>query len=318
MVPNADQTKSYKPDLRYLSEGTATSLASRLAHKLEKPQIATSSDTPGMSGTKERPVDHTIAQRRAARLAREQARRQPSEGQRAAFRELPVDSQRRSASAHSRLQFDDAGRLGPRQDGRDRARSLRPNSGHGGQQLQRGSLTSSGIAGARWNAGSGSSRGSRGGGAKTKAIQGGPLPYRIHAVRAGEEMSNSEDISLEILEEGGDEKEQAEFKGPDATFADLDEVFGRSASRSHSVSPRTQAPVADPKWVQETFSGDYARFAPYSSRDFLVSHYKISPMKHVQLVLSKRGDVSITARHRALHIVESSTSEAGTISARRV
>jgi len=127
-------------------------------------------------------------------------------------------------------------------------------------------------------------------------------------------MNNNEDISLEILEEGGDEKEQAEFRGPDATFADLDEVFGRLASRSR----QTEASGVYPKWVQETSTGDYARFAPYSSRDFLVSHYKISPMKHVQFVLSKRGDVSITARRRALQIVESSMSEAGTTSAQRV
>jgi hypothetical protein len=155
--------------------------------------------------------------------------------------------------------------------------------------------------------------------ATSKAVRGGPVFARIRTVRAGEETSNNEDISLEILEEGGDDKESAEFKGPDATFADLDDVFGRLAPRSHSVSPRqTEASVADSKWVQEASGGDYARFAPHSSRDFLVSHYKMSPAKHVQLVLSKRGDVSIAARHRALYIVESSMSEAGTISVRGV
>ena len=307
MVPNADHTKSYRPDLRYLSEGTATSLASRLAHKLEKPQMATSSDTPDMSGAKERPIDHTIAQRRAARLAREQARRQPSEGQRTSLR--PVDLQRRSS--HPRPQFDGTGQLVSRQDDHDKTRSPRPNSGRGGQQSQHGSLSSPGIAGTRWSAGNDSSRGSDSRRAKPQAVRGGSLPYR--AVRTGEEMSSSEDISLEILEEGGDEKEQAEFKDPDAIFADLDEVFGRLGSRPHSVqvSPRqTEVSVAYPKRVQEASSGDYARFAPYSSGDFLVSHHKINPMKHVQLVLSKRGDVPITARHRALRIVQSSMSEA--------
>jgi hypothetical protein len=129
-----------------------------------------------------------------------------------------------------------------------------------------------------------------------------------------EEAGHNEDISLEILEEGGDEKEPPEFTDSDAAFADLKDVFGRLVSRPHSV-PRES--VADPRWTHETSGGDYARFAPNSCRDFLVSHYKTRPKEHVQLVLSKRGDVSITARHRALDIVKASIGEAGATPVRR-
>jgi hypothetical protein len=132
-------------------------------------------------------------------------------------------------------------------------------------------------------------------------------------------MSGNGDITLEALEEGGDQKEPAEFNGPDATFTDLGVVFSSTASNSDALSSRQRGEyvIDHPRWVQEGSGGDYARFAPYSSRDFLISHRKMSPVMHIQLVLSQRGDVPIIARHRALDIVESSTGEAGTTSVRR-
>jgi hypothetical protein len=319
-IPRAKNTESYKPDLRYLNERTATGLASRLAHQLDTQNVST-------TAAQEERIDHTIAQRRAARVAREEAASLRSSERRDAQRTSSLrepSSERRGQFARPRQQFDGTGKLGPGQGSRGEAMRP-PNPRYGGQRSRRGSLTSSDKVGVERSAGGGWPRETRDMAARSRAAWRAPVPSRIHAERADQEMSYDEetnydeDISLEKLEEGGDEKEPAEFTDPDATFADLDDVFGRLVSRSPSIPPaQIEASVADPRWVHEISGGDYARFAPNSCRDFLVSHYKMSPIKHVQLVLSKQGDVSISARHRALSIVESSMGEARTTSVRRV
>jgi len=312
IVPYTDQTKSYKPDLGYLTDGTATSLAGRLAHKLETPPKAPEhksppSDNPSVSGTVKRPVDPTIAQRRAARLLREEAARlQSSRPSNAQLREQSTDPQRRSE--RSRKQFDGIEKLGSIQDGRD---AIRPSFGRG-ERYRRGSAASSDNSSAGWNAGRGSTRRTSGVAARGGAFQKGTVPSRTHTVRTGDEMRNNDDISLEILEEGGDEKEPAEFKGPDTTSTDLDDIFG---TRSHTIL-LDESVIDRTRRVQEASGGDYSRFTP--SSNFLVSRRKMSPVKHAQFVLSKRSDVPIIARHRALGIIQSSMSEAAAISVQRV
>lgn len=319
MVPYADQTKSYKPDLRYLNEGTTNSLASRLAHKLHISLKETypSSDTAGIP---EQRVDHSVAQRRAARLARESQHLHPSERRDThhASRELSAGPQGRSA--HIRHQFDDSDNVKLRQNRRDRA-TPPPNFGYGSQQYQRDSLISSDKAGVEWRAGRGMAAGH--GAARVT-----PVPTHMRTVQPGEvtgdeensdkEESYEEENDEDVLLEDGGWSEPAEFQGPDANFVDLDDVFGGIPSRLHSVSPRQVGDsVVDRQRVHKSSDGDYVRFAPHSCHDFLLSHHKLSPTKHIQLVLSKRGDVPITARQRASGIVESLLGEARTISVQR-
>ena len=299
--PYTDQTKSYKPDLRYLSKGSVNdSLASRLAHQLQPSQTSSEPIPPSSdsSDIAERPVDHTIAQRRAARLAREDAA-----------------ARRQSAERPGASSPDPSTETGRRPEARqDTHGAVHARTGHGNQQFRRDNSGRPDKARPEWNS---TSRGSRGVGNRRGAFRGTFAPRRERTAQTGEETSN-EDISLETLEEGGDEKELAEFQDPDATFADLDHVFGRvaSISRSRNVLCRQAKQLADPPTLHEGSGSSYTRFAPHGN--FLISHDKMSPMKHIEFVLSKRDDVTITSRYRALDIVESSIGQAGTSKAQRI
>jgi hypothetical protein len=267
-----------------------------------------------ISVTMERAVDYTIAQRKAARIAREYAAR--FQLQHASPRDVSPGTQ--SRYKQPLWQSTGSEKLGPTPNDRDEAMAIHSHPRHSGQQFRRGNAASFNRVRARGNAGRRSLQGSRDMAARPGATPEMSVPSQGRGAPASEETSDNGDISLEALEEGGDPKEPAEFDGPDVAFADLDVVLGPTASNSDAISSRQRkgSIIDHPRSVQEGSGGDYARFAPYLSRDFLI-YRKMSPVTHAQLVLSQRGDVPIIARHRVLEIVESSIGEAGTMSVLR-
>jgi hypothetical protein len=164
-----------------------------------------------------------------------------------------------------------------------------PNRGRGGPQAGRG-----GIA--------------RGGGRDQNRL----IIARSRKVKEDEGGESKDDISLEILENGCDAKQPSRLISPESPLADLDDVFGRSFNASPSViAPQGSAPITPlpgdrTQWIRETFGGDYSRFATHSPDLYIASPRTLNLLKHAQLVLSKKKDISIAARHRALDIVESS------------
>lgn len=304
----------YTPNLQYLDKSTDTSLAGRLAkqwRKQEEPAQVPSRPEPRLevyyrdakiaprAETKPREprIDHTIAQRRAERLAREEALKKSPQRKWSAQRRTPSEEQAQ-LERHRQWVFEGTESLaadGFTQPDRRRynsdnqqARRGRPNRGRGGSQVGAGQ------------------KGGRSGG--------GLVIARPQKVKEDEGGESQEDISLETLEEGCDAKVPSARTTPASPPAHLDAVFGHSSATplniiatSQDTKPDAQQPRDRTQWIRESFGGDYSRFAQHSPDLYLASHRTLGPSKHAELVLSKRKDIVIAGRHRAQEIIESAT-----------
>lgn len=63
------------------------------------------------------------------------------------------------------------------------------------------------------------------------------------------------------------------------------------------------------QWVLETIGGDYSKYAPQVPSDFVTAHAKLGPLKHSQLVLAHRRDVSLAQRGVVGDVVRASVQE---------
>lgn len=304
----------YTPNLQYLDKSPDTSLAGRLAkqwRKQEEPAQVPSQPEPRLevyyhdakiapreeSKPREPRIDHTIAQRRAERLAREEALKKSPQRKWSAQQRTPADEQAQ-LERHRQWVFEGTESLAA-----DRFIKLdRRRSNNDNQQARRGG-PNRGRGGSQVGAGK---RGGRSGG--------GLVIARSRKVKEDEGGESQEDISLETLEEGCDAKVPSAQTTPESPPADLDAVFGPSSVPPPNIiatSQGTKADVQRPRdrtqWIRESLGGDYSRFAQHSPDLYLASHRTLGPSKHAELVLSKRKDIVIAGRHRAQEIIESAT-----------
>ncbi|KAG6879477.1 hypothetical protein C0992_002200 [Termitomyces sp. T32_za158] len=127
----------------------------------------------------------------------------------------------------------------------------------------------------------------------------------------------NDDITLEIIENGGDDKEPPEFTVPDVSFTDFGNLFRPSFERSVETmirSPEASFSPGQIRLLREAYGGDYQRLASQTTEDYVKPPHQLGPLKHAQSVLSHRSDVSAGARINALKII--SAAVGGTASAR--
>ncbi|KAF9469817.1 hypothetical protein BDZ94DRAFT_31366 [Collybia nuda] len=320
-----NKANPYSPNLHYLDKSSDTSLAGRLAKQWRKqeapvqtpPSIIHSQtrlevyhpDAKIVPSPEIRPresrVDHTIAQRRAERLARETAQKAKVRTPRQWTQETGQYEQRMTVggqSQRSKQQFEGT-------ENANNGSATEPgrrfyNNKNSSQHMRRGS-TNTGKSDSQMRSGQRDARG---------RTLGRLVITRARKIKEDEGGESKEDISLEILEEGCDTKVPSALTAPDPPLADLNGVFGNSSITSLNVITTRQPSNSNvqqskdrAQWIKETFGGDYARFAPQPPYLYLESHRTLGPSKHAELVLSKRRDVLIANRHRAQAIIESAT-----------
>ncbi|KAG6837651.1 hypothetical protein H0H93_004927 [Arthromyces matolae] len=126
--------------------------------------------------------------------------------------------------------------------------------------------------------------------------------FRIQAMPSQDDnqLHSKDDISLEIIEAGGDAKEPPEFMTPDILHTHLDLLF--EASTTHPVGSKTTSLTSrQNRQLRQSYAGDYANSALKS----VTPTAKLSPIKHAEVILARRSDVSVQARDKALAIVAS-------------
>ncbi|KAF8078936.1 hypothetical protein FPV67DRAFT_1466917 [Lyophyllum atratum] len=311
IVPGHDRGKLYKPDLSYLQKGSPTSFASRLAAEATASTPLSTNPAPAASASpsrltkaekqqikereqqikeRERRVAEATAQRKAERLAREEAHKAQAQA---------VPPKPRQRANHVPRQTDTY-------EGVDSA--MQKVERRGTQSTQHRQQSSRGGAASRGARGGMRSSNPRGD-ARQSSV---PAVAQTPRTQTAEAVS-SEDITLEILETGGDDKAPAEFRTPDVPFTNLDDVFGSSPEKllEEAISATSASTEAQVQWLREIHGGDYLRFASQTSVDFVTPHRKLGPLKHAQLVLAKRRDVSAGARKDALAIITSALGDAG-------
>ncbi|KAF5385392.1 hypothetical protein D9615_001249 [Tricholomella constricta] len=289
-VPGHDRGKLYRPDLSYLRKGSSTSFASRLAAEAAQPADGAASEPAKKPSPKQpkqeqkerqRRVAEATAQRKAERLAREAAQKAKVEAKPA----------QRRASAYEGVEtaLQKVERRGQQSGQRDQQRSRGGSASHGG----RGGMRKQNVRGA----------------ARPPPV---PVVRRTPTTEINQTESN-EDITLEVLEQGGDDKAPAEFKNPDFPVTNLDDLFGPSPDARLENATRAMTPFTDDQvqWLRETYGGDYLRIAPQSDADFATEPRELGPLKHAHLVLSKRRDVAFGARKDALTVIASALGDAG-------
>ncbi|KAG5647741.1 hypothetical protein DXG03_008464 [Asterophora parasitica] len=309
VVPGDARGSDYKPDLSYLKKGSPTSFASRLAANAgnndgtpsesttnpdSKPPKLSKSQKQKQREREQRAADLT-AQRRAERLRREAAQAQEEPKAQA----KPV---RQSLSSLGTFEGTDqfapvSGRKGQSSQRGQQSGQLGEQSGQHNQQHARrgGSASRGGRSGTR---------------AQDSKRSRQPVIRKTPTTEIDQTLA-SEDVTLETLENGGDDKAPAEFRNPDFIVTNLDDLFGPTPAQRFEDVTRATTPFTEDQvqWLRETYGGDYLRLAPHSDADFNMEPRKLGPLKHAQMVLSKRGDIPFGARKDALDVIGSALRE---------
>ncbi|KAG6910496.1 hypothetical protein DXG01_009915 [Tephrocybe rancida] len=335
---NQSMAQEYKPDLSYLAAGNSTGLAGRLAANAPPPSKSDSlpfktpvkklvqqrTPAPTMS-SKERAsrLQAILAARKAENKARDEAASMAQESRRAAKEAMEADIRAASERATQITSERTAQRL--HREATMSPRERREWYDAASQPVQSRPEGRGSSAGARGGRGSvprarGGRGGARGG---AKGRQSGPRKpkFTIDTLPSQEDsIANAkDDITWEIVEEGGDEKELSEFKTPDVPVTDLDALFEPSFQvrvEKMISSPTQPFEKSQAHGLREAFGGDYRRIAPQNSQDFITPPHSLGPVKHAQLVLSQRSDVSVQAQNSALAII--STAVGGTTGSKNV
>ncbi|KAG6865759.1 hypothetical protein C0991_011956 [Blastosporella zonata] len=283
---------AYTPDLSYLTAGKSSGLASRLAagvtssatkaprvlsqpplHSAPKQVIHRESDE-----ERDRRTQAITATRRAERLAREDA---AAAAQKARQEDqVSIDASYRASAERAALLT--AQRMAER---------LKREAQMAHQRLENRTL------------GTGTERAHHRprGGAKAGKPQVQTLPSQ-------DSVPADDDITWEIIEEGGDQKEPAQFISPDLSFAELDALFQptfyqRVETSIHTpVSKSSQLGERQIRKLRVAYGGDYQHIPP---QHFVTPPSELGPLKHAQLVLSRRSDVSVPAKNGAVAIISS-------------
>ncbi|KAF4604903.1 hypothetical protein EYR40_003686 [Pleurotus pulmonarius] len=105
---------------------------------------------------------------------------------------------------------------------------------------------------------------------------------------------------------------------PDLTATDIVSTlnpvgtYAQLSSASTTLNPAEAALMESTdraQWVLETIGGDYSKYAPQVPSDFVTAHAKLGPLKHSQLVLAHRRDVSLAQRGVVGDVVRASVQE---------
>ncbi|KAG6817933.1 hypothetical protein H0H87_012401 [Tephrocybe sp. NHM501043] len=319
------EARAYTPDLSYLAADKSSSLASRLAADLTIPskQPAPSpvkktfeaasthlTDKPS-SGTPPRqtesPEERALRMRALtdARKAERQAREEAA---------AAVSKARKDAAEARRAYIDDAARAASERVAHLTAQRTV-------ERLKREAMAPrqtfefNVTRALQRQVGRGSPRGTREG-RKAKPL--GPRKPKFQIMTSTSQdnqiVNESEDITWEIIEEGGDKKEPAQFTDADISFADLDNLFQPTFEQRVDNAIRTPGSVSLKKGqvqrLREVYAGDYQCIAPQTSQDFVTSPHELGPLKHADLVLSQRSDVSAGGKQSAVAIISSAIGSA--------
>ncbi|KAG6889988.1 hypothetical protein C0995_012948 [Termitomyces sp. Mi166 len=323
-----NKTGSYKPDLSYLVSGESSGFASRLAAKIASSPAAEPSHTSQRDPVEksESPEERIIrieavtAARRAEREAREHTAavaREAAEAARAKQRAVR-EEQRAAREAAAQKTTERAALL------TDQRRAERMRREAGMTPRQRLATVDASLTEARPHLRPESSP-RRGSPQRAQSASKPSRPrkpnFRIQTMPSQDaNLANTkDDITLEILETGGDDKEPAELTGPDVPFTNLDNLFTPSFERRVENTIKSPVDSFNSRQIQtlrETYAGDYRRFASQTSGNSVTPPHQLGPLKHAEIVLSRRSDVSIRARSNALEII--SAAVGGTTGARTI
>ncbi|KAF7436481.1 hypothetical protein PC9H_003314 [Pleurotus ostreatus] len=89
-------------------------------------------------------------------------------------------------------------------------------------------------------------------------------------------------------------------------------TYAQLSSASTTLNPAEAALMESTdrtQWVLETIGGDYSKYAPQVPSDFVTAHANLGPLKHSQLVLAHRRDVSLAQRGVVGDVVRASVQE---------
>ncbi|KAF8640892.1 hypothetical protein AX17_000540 [Amanita inopinata Kibby_2008] len=125
------------------------------------------------------------------------------------------------------------------------------------------------------------------------------------------------DVKFDAIENGGEEPTSAAFTGPEILSANLTNVFGSSLSKpglepvrhlnKRSPIPNMPFPVKDrTRYIVETFGGDYSRYTPPVTRDYFTRPNQLGAVKQAQLALYKNKAVDLQQRKTLLNIIQTS------------
>lgn len=127
-------------------------------------------------------------------------------------------------------------------------------------------------------------------------------------------INDTQEPSLESLEEGGEEPMKARLTVPENPSVDLSDILGRIRSTIGVVPAlrRNGAPVFSPvrdrsQYIMEAVGGDYARYSPHVTQDYLTSPKELGAIKQAHITLSKNKDVDLNQRELLFRIVTTST-----------
>lgn len=338
-VTRIGQSKDFRPNLGYLTQRTST-FASRLAQGLTAPHMQagpTPSITRAAPRTPKSRIDPTIAARRLERLEREKKLAQrsqrkgdllnPGDNPGAGVQEIQRPPQPPPHLCRGFRQFEGT-------DGVSQAFNRPSNSDRSdGTQFEsrnqpwREGLEISGMSrmgsGRGWVGGRGGMRaGSATDGSgrtgmsvrsatvrasQTRARDGPPFTRRTIGDR-DQDGVRGEDATYEILEAGGEPTESAQLTNPDFSLIDLDVVLALSPTPKSDLvaqEPDCNSFLRTAQRVLEVSGGKYTRFASQTPGGYIVDPQKLGPMKHAQLTLAKRRDVTVNQRLQVTDIVTS-------------
>ncbi|KAH0591079.1 hypothetical protein J132_04918 [Termitomyces sp. J132] len=320
-----NKANSYKPDLSYLASGESSGFAHRLAAK------RTSSSEPS-DKLQQKPVEKiespearsiriqaATAARRAEREARQHVAavaREAAQAARAAERVAREAEKAAKEAAAQKI----AERVAIFVDQRRAERLRREASSTPRQRL----AVDESLTETRLGSRPGLRPGPRPRRGPSQKAQSSSKPsrfpkkpnFRIQTMPAQDAnvASAKDDITLEIIEAGGDEKEPPEITSPDVSLTDFDSLFSPSFERRVEKAIHLPLVPLSPGQIQmlrEAYGGAYQRFAPQTNEDFVMQPSQLGPLKHAGIVLSHRSDVSIGARSNALDIISTAVGGAG-------
>ncbi|KAK2461443.1 hypothetical protein APHAL10511_005906 [Amanita phalloides] len=127
---------------------------------------------------------------------------------------------------------------------------------------------------------------------------------------------SKEDISLSVVEEGGEEPCSAEVTAPESPSVDLANVFRPRRAKYELVRARKHqpaklnapSPIKDRRtYILESFGGDYSRYTPRTAQDWITNPEKIDAAKQAQLALSKNKAIDLNQKETLVKLVTAST-----------
>ncbi|KAG6814149.1 hypothetical protein H0H92_002144 [Tricholoma furcatifolium] len=296
------KAQTYTPDLSYLKGAKASGIASRLYSNNLSPPESDAAQNVQENKEADDPAKEKAARILAATLARKAAR-EAREKAAAATEKASLEAREARAAAH-RAKREAASERAAQVTAERIAERLRREAivpaPQRRQNIKRGQPQSNRSP---------NSRAARDGSKPSRPR----VKFMIQATPSQDSsLANSQDdITLEMIEQGGDEKEPPAFMNPDVTFTNLDALFKPSlATRvEHDISSGQSSFTKDQMLkLRNAYGGDYQRFSSRTSKQCVTPPEQLGPVQHAHLILSERRELSLGARENALAIISSAAS----------